>query len=559
MKLNRRAAMAAIGATGLAAGPACADTSGGAFLHGVASGDPAMDGAVLWTRFTGSGNPTRGSTTILSWEVAEDPRFRAVVADGFGHTDHGRDHTLKAVVTRLKPGTEYWYRFTHRHSGTVSPVGRFKTLPETSSTEPVHLAVASCALWPGGLFTAYDAIARLDQCDAIVHLGDYTYEYGAAEGDYGMRDGLRLGRIPVPAHETVTLDDYRARLAQYRTDPMLQAAHARAAWIVTFDDHEIANDPWAEGAQNHQPETEGTYAARKAAALKAWYEWMPIREPAPGARLEQAVQRSFRFGRSAALHMLETRLIARSKQLEVEDIVSETGLDVARLNDPARTLLGAAQIGLLEGRVRAAVEDGVAWQVLGNQTIMARVASPDVDRALGREAVDAMIPASPEYRRRRSEAIRTLGRLGAPLNLDQWDGYPAERERLYAALKATGARTVVVSGDSHAHWANDLRDGAGDLRGVEFGVTAVSSPVSSISYSFRGADMTRIIPEQSPEVRFCEFETRGYLRLTLSPDYATGVLAGVSTVEQAAYEPVTVATFRSEALGRGQTQLSRID
>jgi alkaline phosphatase D len=198
------------------------------FSHGVASGDPARDGAVIWTRVT-TGEAAR--EVPVSWTVSAGGRR---VAQGRTTASAARDHTVKVVVGRLRPGTEYSYAFTA--GAASSPTGRFRTLPERA--EDVVLAVASCSLHPGGLFNAYDAIAKLPRVDAVVHLGDYIYEYGAAAADYGVTVGRTLNRIPDPPTEIVTLADYRRRHAQYKSDPDLQAAHARAAWIVTWDDHE---------------------------------------------------------------------------------------------------------------------------------------------------------------------------------------------------------------------------------------------------------------------------------------------------------------------------------
>ena len=251
-----------------------------------------------------------------------------------------------------------------------------------------------CSLYSNGYFNGYRAIADLAEVDAVIHLGDYIYEYGAADTAYGMGNGRKLGRIPEPMHDTVTLADYRRRHAQYKRDVDLQAAHARAPWICVFDDHEICDNPWKDGAANHHP-GEGPWVARKVAAIKAYREWMPIRDPSGSLSETQAetVYRSFRFGRLAELIMVETRLLARSKQL---DYRTDVPLDAhgepdfaafrARLDDPARELFGARQRQWLDGTLTASVADGVRWQVLSSQVLMARLGAPDLVAALCRHA-----------------------------------------------------------------------------------------------------------------------------------------------------------------------------
>lgn len=556
MRIDRRQALALLGAG--AAGPAsarAAETAGEAgvvFGHGVAAGDPAADGVVLWTRVTPA-TGTRARRLWVRYEVAESPDFARVVARGRGASGPDRDWTCKVVVEGLSPGREYWYRFAC--GAAVSPVGRFRTLPGPESAEPVSLVACSCALWTGGLFNAYRAMAELERLDAIVHLGDYIYEYGAAPSDYGGRTGIALGRIPEPAHETVTLADYRARHAQAKTDPDLQAAHARAAWIVAFDDHEIANDPWEGGAQNHQPESEGDWPARKAAALRAWLEWMPIREPAPGRPLASAARRSFQFGAVAALHMVETRLTARSRQLRAEDILDPDGrLDRSVLDDPERRMLGADQLAEL-GQALAAP---TAWQVLGNQVLMARMRAPDLRAAAGEAALAEALAAAEGYRRGRLEGMIALGAGGAPLYLDAWDGYPAERERLYATVRAAGAagRLVVLSGDSHAAWANQLADAAGAPVGVEFGCTAVTSPAPSLGALLPGLPMAEIMAAQNAEIDWCDLVgPRGFVLLSLTPEAAEARMMAVSTVASPEFETSERARFGVRAGAAGLTRL----
>lgn len=559
MKIDRRQALGLLGAgvaTPAGATPPATYDGRVEFRHGVAAGDPSPWGAVLWTRVTpiaavpGASIPV--SVEVWPWE--QGPPEQMVLSHGTFHTTAERDWTVKIDVTRLSNGGDYGYRFVVPGAPAArSPIGRFRTLPAEDSTDEVVLAVASCSLHPGGYFNAYEAIAGMERVDAVIHLGDYIYEYGAAPSDYGMRTGLELGRIPEPAHEIVTLDDYRQRHAQYKADPQLQAAHARAAWIMTFDDHEVTNDPWEGGAENHDG-GEGSWAARKAAALRAYLEWNPIRDPAPGVPLHEAVRRSFRFGRTAALHMVETRLSARSLQFEYEDITREDGsIDRDRLHDPERRLMGQAQLDWLG----EAMSNDAAWQVLGNQVLMARLIVPNLIDAVGAEAIEAAMPALQDYQQRRLREMVALGRATAPLNLDAWDGYPIERLRLYHKVREANGRLVVLSGDSHAAWASNLYDGEGLLLGVEFGATAVSSPQPSYSRALPGAPMAQMVVDASPDLEWCEFEPRGFFVLSLTPERTECRMIGLSTIMEPRFETSERARFTTAATADGLAPLVR--
>ena len=545
MKLDRRSLLGLMGAG--AATPALAQGAAAgrvAFLHGVASGDPDTRSAVFWTRVT----PAEGSSgdVAVALEVARDADFRDIVrrVDGLGARAE-RDFTVKHDLDGqgLEPGRDYFYRFIAGEA--ISPVGRVRTLPE-GATRDVTLGVVSCQLYPGGLFNAYDALSKLERLDAVVHLGDYIYEYGAAADDYGMISGAALGRAPLPPHEIVTLADYRTRHAQYKTDPDLQAAHARAPFICVWDDHEVANDTWMTGAENHQSATEGDFAARKAAALRAYYEWMPIREPKAGA-LKEAINRSFDFGDLATLTMVETRLLARGEQMTFADIpkTPDGQPDVAAFEAarqaPDRDLLGDAQrrwVGETLSRSKAA---GRPWQIIGNQVVMARVKGPDISRMMPAEQVQQMIASLPADVRPQVEAAIQLFKLGLPFNLDSWDGYPAGRERLYETFAAAGVSPVVLAGDSHAFWVNELHDKAGARRAVEFGTSSISSP--SPGDHVGGLPLGAALSAANPEVKFCDQTAKGYVLLKVTRETLTGELWAVSTIMAKPYEPKRLKTF----------------
>jgi alkaline phosphatase D len=548
MTIDRRGLLGLIG--GGAAVPALARAAtrdaGARFEHGVASGDPGADSVVIWTRLSGVNNPHEVTWRLWPADGSAQPLTGQVT------TAADRDFTVKTVVGGLEPGREYAFEF--EAGGVTSPRGRTRTLPAGGVGEAV-LAVVSCQLHPGGLFNAYDAIARLERLDAVVHLGDYIYEYGAETDAYGMRTGEALGRIPVPAHEITTLADYRARHGQYKADPDLQAAHARAPFICVWDDHEVANDSWLSGAENHTPATEGHYATRKAAALKAYFEWMPIRDPQPGAMAE-AIQRSFHFGDLASLHMVETRLLARGQQLDYEvelptGEVTEAAVAAfeAKRNDPSRTLLGEAQRRWLGEALTASRAAGRPWQIIGNQVVMAKVAGPDVTRLASPLERFVLMQRLPEAYRPMVARLIDLFRHGLPFNLDSWDGYPAERERLYGLFAEAGVEPIVLAGDSHAFWVNELHDNAGVRRAVEFGTSSISSPSPGDqlpSFPLGGA-----LNATNAEVVFCDQSSKGFVLLTLTPEAATAELKAVSTILTRPYELTTVRTYRVARDGDG--------
>ena len=518
------------------------------FMHGVASGDPAANGAVIWTRATPEGG-FAGDIPLL-WFVADAPDAEPV-ASGEVIARASADHTAKVVIEGLEPARDYHYWF--QGPGSVrSSAGRFRTLP-VGATEQVVFAVVSCQLYPGGLFNAFSDIAQLPRLDAVVHLGDYIYEYG--EDGYGAEIGRRIGRLPDPPHEIVTLTDYRRRHAQVKTDPDMQAAHARAAFICVWDDHEVTNDGWLGGAENHQPETEGDWVTRKTAAMQAYFEWMPIRDPEPG-RAREAIFRSFEFGDLATLAMVETRLLARSEQaipkgeLPAQEQVPAL---LAERERPERELLGEAQRDWLHGVLARSVEAGKPWQVLGNQVVMARVAGPDLQASLGDEAYAAMREQMPEAYRGQIDRALAGYRAGVPFNLDSWDGYPHARERLYQTFRSAGSRPLVLSGDSHASWANNLHDADGRLVAVEVGCTAITSP----SYGSILPGLGRFLAHANDEVEYCDQDNKGYALVTLTPGSARAEYVTVSTVLAKPFERQVAARFQA-APGPGGSGLVHV-
>jgi alkaline phosphatase D len=536
MRVDRRKALALLSLGAVAPATRALARDPVAFQHGVASGDPQSDRVILWTRIT-----TRGSQAVAyRWTL--DPLDRKGGGKhGSGVTDPDRDFTVKVDVVNLDPGRTYSFQF--EALGAKSPVGRTATLPEGPTKDAV-LAVCTCALYPNGLFNAYGAIARLPRVDAVVHLGDYIYEYGGP-GSYGMDSPVAAERPHDPPHECLTLADYRRRHAQYKTDPQLQAAHARAPWIVVWDDHETANDSWTGGAQNHQP-GEGDWNVRKAQAIKAYYEWMPIREPEGGGF---AINRSFDFGDLASLFMLETRLTARDHQLypDAELPKEPTAADVAawrkRLDDPARKMMSAGQEAWLSHGLSASVKAGRPWQVLGNEVVMARLFTPPIHKYMTPEAYAAAKAELPHAGAARLAKIEANAALGLPWGADMWDGYPADRQRLYALSQKAHANLIVVSGDSHAFWANELWDAetGGKRVAVEFGASAITSP--SVGDALPGVPLGEAFAKHNREVLYNNQTAKGFVLLTLTHNEATAELTAVSSIKDKAFTTRPIATY----------------
>lgn len=589
--------LTAVGGLGLAGcddKKQAAENFDAAFGHGVASGDPKGDAVIIWTRVTTS----ETSPLPVRWTVAEDADFRKPVTEGEAQASAARDHTVKVDVTGLTPGSAYYYRFAV--GDTFSPVGLTRTLP--AETARARFAVISCSHYSFGYYHVYREIAELDNLDAIVHLGDYIYEYGA--DGYGGDVGKKLGRVHEPPHELLTLADYRMRFAQYRSDPDLQAAHAAAPFITVWDDHETANNSWVGGAGNHDPATEGKWQTRRDAALKAYFEWMPMRDPAPGKAFH-ALNRSYEYGQIASIHAIETRLTGRDEELSYSDdmVYEETVFDISdpdnpvvikgepatgagirrvktpydaagmpvldyermlewqekglpdgcaykpdttrfreeKLNDPARHMMGETQQAWLAGELKNARARGIQWQVLANQIVMARMDAPDFTTAFPADIVEKASASSPWTKRWLDNT-----RLGLPINLDAWDGYPVAREKLYEGAKAAEANLLVLAGDSHNFWASDLHDEAGDLVAVEFATTSVTS---QSGYRYLGDDPR--IPEiaektmvsHCPEVKYANVGHHGFVLLDLTAEKADATYMAVTTVREKEYEPLSLARF----------------
>lgn len=489
------------------------------FVHGVASGDPLADRVILWTRAT----PSREETLRVRWEVATDAGFSQLVASGEATTSAAADYTVKVDVTGLQPGRSYFYRF--RHGEAVSPVGRTRTLP-TGAVERVRMAVFSCSNYPAGYFNVYAAAAQMGDLDVAVHLGDYIYEF--ERGGYADQNAAQLGRESQPATELVTLADYRTRHAQYKTDPDLQALHAAVPMIAVWDDHEVADNAWKQGAANHQPAAEGDFVQRRAAALQAYYEWMPVRAPDPANPLR--IYRSFDFGNLLSLHMLDTRLIGRDQPRDLMSYVRADGsFDQARFEAEVgaadRQLLGAEQAAWLQQRLQSST---ATWQVLGQQVLMGRMEVPApvlfhlrTGGQMGVSLEDYLALLAKQQTDPSSltpEELAVLGQPALPYNLDAWDGYPAQREAVFEVARGADKNLVVLAGDTHNAWESDLATQAGAAVGVEFATSSVSSPgFEAYLPSVLPSTLASALEALIDPLRYAETSRRGFMVVTATP------------------------------------------
>lgn len=548
------------------------------FRFGVASGDPLTDRVILWTH---ARIPESTQAVGLTWQVAIDSAFSTVAQSGRASAGPDSGFTVKVDATGLAAGNTYFFRFID-DAGVVSPVGQTRTLPRSDVTS-LKFAIFSCSLYSEGYFHAYDAAAKSDAQYAL-HLGDYIYEYGADPTRYGNADAVKLDRVTQPAGETVTLEDYRVRYARYRSDPSLQAVHARMPFITVWDDHEFANNAWVNGAENHKS-GQGDWNARKASAARAYHEWMPIRTDASGNTLK--IYRRFDFGSLLTLHMLDTRIEGRDQQYDgFGDADGGVGRYLTALGtgtDASRRMVSTAQQSWLVDGMRAST---ATWQLLGNQDIMARMWIPAHVLQAQNAAFasptaanqQAVVKAVSDYlgakatRLTAGAAALTPAQAGLldarvnpriPYNLDAWDGYPSQREAILQAAKAAGKRLVAVSGDSHNAWFANLTTLAGERVGWEFAGASVTSPgFESVGLGSFGPslDGSALMPQLGSvavgaglglvdDLAWADTSRRGYLLLTVTPGSTKGEFVFVDSVKTRTYTSAIGKTITVQATG----------
>lgn len=579
--INTTATAAAAVTVSLAGCSSSSSSAGPApkFAFGVASGDPLADRVILWTH----AKATDSNATIpLTWQVATDAAFINIVASGRVDATESNGFTAKVDATGLNAGTDYFYRFIGDQN-TFSPAGITRTLPAVSATS-VKFAVFSCSLYSEGFFNAYDAAAKSDAQFAL-HLGDYIYEYGAGLNQYGNTNAAALGRVVVPATDIVSLADYRARYALYRSDPNLQAVHAKMPFITVWDDHEFANDAYVGGAENHKAATQGDWNQRKAIASKAYHEWLPIRTPDPANLLK--IYRSFDFGNLFSLHMLDTRIEGRDQQYDsFGDADGGIGRYITAITpnaggvttDSARKMISSTQQAWLASQMNAS---RATWQILGNQDIMAKMWIPfsvaqyfggaTANPTLGAAAIQTYLAAKAK---RAAAGAATLNANEAallnpsqnprlPFNLDSWDGYPSQREAILQTVKAQGKKLVVLSGDSHNGWFTSLTTLSGERVGFEYAgasVTSTGFESAGLGGLASSLDGSALVPQLGnaaigaglgliDDLNYSDTIRRGYLIMTVTPTAVKGEYVYVSTVKTTAYTTLVGRTITVNATG----------
>lgn len=430
------------------------------FYHGVASGDPLHDRVIIWTRVT----PAEKSTSVeVSWEVSQSADFSKIVRQGSLVTGAERDFTVKVDVDQLRPGNQYYYRFSALNR--ISKTGRTRTLPDAADS--LRFAIVSCSNWEFGYFNPYHHLSGKN-LDAVLHLGDYLYEY--ATGKYG---NSKVTRKNIPDHEIVTLEDYRTRYSQYHLDRNLREARQAVPFIAIWDDHEVANNVFKEGAQNHQ-EDEGDFQSRKRAARQAYYEWIPIRE-------SDQHYRAFNFGDLAQLVMLDERLEGR--------VAPAINASDPSLSDSTRTMLGRNQLKWLKQQL----SEKAVWKVIGNQVVF----SP-LNHAL----------VQPDY----------------PINTDSWDGYPFERTDIVNHILQSKIKNVIfATGDTHASWAFKVM--TSESNNTPLAVELCTPSLSSGNANEYASDEEVKAQEanfirSNPGLAFTNHRDHGYVLLTLKREHA---------------------------------------
>lgn len=429
------------------------------FYHGVASGDPLQDRVIIWTRVT----PLDFNTpVVVEYKVATDTNMLNVVSSGAVLTDAQKDFTVKVDVTGLNADSYYFYEFTALQAHSAR--GRTKTAP-SGSIDSLRFALVSCANLEAGYFNVYEALSHRNDFEAVLMLGDYIYEYETG----GYSPNSSIDRIFEPSNEIITINDYRLRYSVYHMDKNLQKLHQNFPWICVWDDHESANDSFEGGAENHNA-GEGFWSDRKLFAQKAYFEWLPIREKAPG---NVEIFRTFNYGNLVDLFMVDTRLNGRQEQGVNE-------------SDPNRTMLGVDQYNWLIDELD---NSSAQWKIMGNQVVFAPITV-----------------------------------FGIPINEDAWDGYPAERQKVLNHLTTNDIDNfVVLTGDIHTSWAFNIKNGS-DARGVEFVTPSVTSPGSPV-------DVGGILQIENPHIKYVELTKRGYVMLDINTQRVQGDWYYINTID----------------------------
>ncbi|MCG8183797.1 alkaline phosphatase D family protein [Tenacibaculum piscium] len=513
------------------------------FKEGVASFDPTNSQVIIWTRYT-----TDKSSVAITWQVATDIKFKNIVRQSEVITDASRDYTIAIEVKELAENQKLYYRFINIKDKTTSVIG--ETLTFGTKTSDVKLAVTSCANYAYGYFNVYEAINK-SEAEVVVHLGDYIYEYG--ENTYGSF------RTPNPKGEIISLDDYRTRYRQYRSDNKLKELHQKKPFICIWDDHEVVNDSYKDGAENHQ-ENEGSYTVRKNSALKAYSEYLPNTTNIVDNAI---IYRNLKIGNLADLILLDTRIIGREKQLNYADFYTSKGeFDIPSFQkewlNPNRTMLGTTQKTWVTNQIKTS---NASWQIIGQQVLMGKMlmpaellpilarvsaeaetkggASAETFGAFQKAITELVIIKTRFLKKDPSLTPQEIARIKTvlPYNLDAWDGYFMEREALLASFK--NKKVVVLAGDTHNAWQSDLTNANGDKVGVELATSSVSSPGLE-KYLGEGAlQLEKALQLLVDDLKYSDFSQRGFMELHINQASVVSNWKYVSTVISETYTTKT--------------------
>lgn len=517
------------------------------FNEGVASFDPTDSQVIIWTRYT-----TNEPYVSVIWQLSKDSQFKNIIRENVVSTNSDRDYTIAVEIRDLQENQKLYYRFINKKDETVSPVG--ETIIFGSNTSKVKLAVASCSNYAYGYFNVYELISKSD-ADVVIHLGDYIYEYG--EKEYGSF------RTPAPKKEAISLNDYRTRYKQYRTDKKLMELHRKKPFICVWDDHEVANDTYKDGAENHQP-TEGNFLDRKKAALKAYGEYLPNTTNLVDKNI---IYRNLKIGNLIDLIMLDTRIIGRDKQLDYANYYNAKGqFDIAKFKkqwlNPERTILGKTQRSWFAKQMAGA---NAKWQIIGQQVLMGKMLMPaELLPILAKilKEVDASGSASPQTFKYFQSVISQLVVIKTrllkgdptlkpeeiarvktvlPYNLDAWDGYFVEREMMLSTFK--GKKVAVLAGDTHNAWQSDLKDKDGNKMAVELATSSISSPGLEVYLGAGAKKMEQVFQLLIDDLNYVNTSERGFMELTVTASSINTEWIFVDTVTDKKYSSAVKHKF----------------
>jgi alkaline phosphatase D len=496
----------------------------GGFTHGVASGDPTATSVIIWTRFI----PRSGADGPVRWQVATDEAFTRIAAQRSALATPATDYCVRVDARGLASGHRYFYRFLSRSGPSVT--GLTRTAP-ARGRDPLTIAGFACSMLPVGYFRAYADAAARDDIDLCAHVGDYIYEYGP---EPAWAAGAFLpGRMWGPNKEIVTYADYAERYASYRADPDLQELHRVKPFVHVWDDHEFTNDAWRDGAQNHQPETEGPWLPRRDAAAKAWFDWLPVRTQRGQPR---RIHHTIKWGDLAHIIMLDSRLMRDNQPDSWQSMLGDfVDGDRGRFNSeaqrlwkdvigaPTRTVLGTEQEAWLARQLKASRDGGMDWQILIQGSVLGRFQMPTKSESW-------LAPNTSQQDQKTRRILAQVGELGLPYDTPLWNGYPAARDRLAANLKANASNVFAFGGETHVGWAFNIPGGKDGPAAIEIACTAVTSSNGFRPTGFDDVTREAALIEASPELAWCDVHHWGYTSVKFDAQTATANFTGFRSV-----------------------------